>query len=177
MALHDKYELLYQNQIDVCGSPISEFISFAEDFPTRPATVLDLGCGQGRDSYLFASKGMDVTGVDISPTGIKQMVEYAKKNGYTVNGVVCDILEYSTDSHFNIILLDRTLHMLSSLAERLTILEKCANWLASNGHILIADEPSNIIVFKEWFQNHKCSWVIQKNMKPGYCFASYKNCE
>ena len=35
--------------------------------------VLELGCGQGRDSCLFASEGLNVTALDYSETGICQM--------------------------------------------------------------------------------------------------------
>ena len=35
--------------------------------------VLELGCGQGRDSCLFASEGFNVTALDYSETGICQM--------------------------------------------------------------------------------------------------------
>ncbi len=34
----------------------------------RPASVLDLGCGTGRHALEFASKGIAVEGVDLSPT-------------------------------------------------------------------------------------------------------------
>lgn len=38
----------------------------------KGAKVLDLACGNGRHSVLFASKGFDVLGIDLSPYLIKQ---------------------------------------------------------------------------------------------------------
>ncbi len=49
-----------------------EFLDFVGD----NGKVLDLGCGTGRDSIYFLSKGYDVYAMD----GSKAMVDYAKKN-------------------------------------------------------------------------------------------------
>lgn len=42
-------------------------------------TVLDLGCGQGRDSVYFAENGFFVTSVDISSVALKQLKPIARK--------------------------------------------------------------------------------------------------
>lgn len=41
-------------------------------------TLLDLGCGLGFDSLIFAKMGYQVVGVDISPLSIKKAKELAK---------------------------------------------------------------------------------------------------
>lgn len=171
MSSLKKYELLYQQQQqDVCGEPFSEFAQFAKGYTNRPTQVLDLGFGQGRDAFVFAQEGMQVTGVDISATGIKQMLDACEQLGLSVQGVVCNILDYSPDVLFDIIVLDRTLHMLSSLNDRLLMLQRCASWLKDDGHILIADEPANISAFKAWFQEDNDDWLEQQGMKKGFCF-------
>lgn len=43
--------------------------------------VLELGCGQGRDTWYLARNGMNVTALDYSETGICQMKETAKGSG------------------------------------------------------------------------------------------------
>lgn len=170
MSLKGKYESLYKEQLDVCGAPFAEFVVFAEQYQNPSATVLDLGSGQGRDACLFARHGMQVTGVDISPTGVKQMLNEGKKEGLAIEGVVSDILDFSTDAQFDIILLDRTLHMLSTSQERLAILDSCSRWLKNEGHILIADESANILEFIKWFEQDKRDWEQAGNMKRGFCF-------
>lgn len=171
MSLETRYELLYREQDDVCGDPAPEFVAFAVSYSNPSASVLDLGCGQGRDAFVFARRGMSVTGVDISPTGVKQMVAFADTNALRITGVVSNILEYDTDTRFDIIILDRTLHMLSNPKDRVDVVERCADWLARFGHILIADEPSNIRAFAGWFNSDSRNWQITPNMKPGFCFA------
>ncbi len=43
----------------------------------RPKTILELGCGQGRDTVLFLSSGIEVIGLDYSPTCLTQLKERA----------------------------------------------------------------------------------------------------
>ncbi len=43
----------------------------------EPGTALDLGCGQGRNSFWLASRGFTVTGLDLSPVAIEQAREVA----------------------------------------------------------------------------------------------------
>jgi SAM-dependent methyltransferase len=46
--------------------------------------VLELGCGQGRDTWYLANNGMNVCAIDYSEIGISQMKEFAKNNGCDV---------------------------------------------------------------------------------------------
>lgn len=171
MPSESKYEMLYREQSDVCGDPFPEFVRFAESYPTADAHVLDLGCGQGRDALLFARHGFNVTGVDISPTGIGQMMSRAKSEQLPVTGIVSDIRRFESDRVYDVVLLDRTLHMLSEPEERIRVLEHCAQMLSDSGHILIADERSNIRTFEEWFRHDRRRWEIATMKKPGFCFV------
>ncbi len=48
------------------------------------ARVLELGCGEGRDSVYFASCGCDVTGVDVSAAGLHKAERLARAHGVKV---------------------------------------------------------------------------------------------
>lgn len=171
MASETKYELLYRSQNEVCGDPFPEFVAFAASYPNSSASVLDLGCGQGRDALVFAHRGMSVTGVDISPTGIEQMVAIADANTLPITGVVSDIRDYDPATQFDIIILDRSLHMLTDPKHRTDVLERCTGWLAGSGHILIADQPSNIPAFADWFASDSGNWHSVPNLKRGFWFV------
>jgi len=58
-------------------------------------TVLDIGCGRGRHSLFLAEMGFDVTATDISPEGIAQLEEEAKRRKLEnkIQTLVCDMLE------------------------------------------------------------------------------------
>jgi 2-polyprenyl-3-methyl-5-hydroxy-6-metoxy-1,4-benzoquinol methylase len=42
-----------------------------EDARRKPLAVLDVGCGQGIDLYEFASRGAEVTGIDLTPRHVE----------------------------------------------------------------------------------------------------------
>lgn len=58
--------------------------------PAR-ARVLDLGCGEGRDSVFFAQRGLDVTGVDIARAGLIKARRLARVRGVHVGWVEADL--------------------------------------------------------------------------------------
>ena len=55
--------------------------------------VLELGCGQGRDSYFLCRNGFSVTALDYSETGVCQMKERAAASGVGMNLLVHDARE------------------------------------------------------------------------------------
>ncbi|WP_167619312.1 class I SAM-dependent methyltransferase [Maribellus sediminis] len=61
----------------------------------HPLHILDLGCGPGLYTELFAEKGHKVTGIDISKTSIEYAVNSAKEKGLQIeyiNGSYLDIV-------------------------------------------------------------------------------------
>lgn len=79
------YETLYAEQDAVCGAPFAEFVRFFDDL-TPVRSVLDLGCGQGRDALVAGRRGHRVLGVDLSASGVRQMVQTADSEGLLVTG-------------------------------------------------------------------------------------------
>jgi len=47
--------------------------------------ILELGCGQGRDTLFFASKGIDVTALDFSSVAIDRLINRAKERNLLSN--------------------------------------------------------------------------------------------
>lgn len=108
MASYDKY---YKEK-NYFGKAYKELVSFFREYPSR-GKVLDLGCGQGRDSIEIAKLDYEVTGVDISTVGIDQMLIEAKKLALNVKGQVSDIYTYDKINDYDFILLDSMLHFYS----------------------------------------------------------------
>ena len=48
---------------------------FLENLPSGKQTILDIGCGSGRDSVFFANKGFEVVAID----GSKSLIDLAKQ--------------------------------------------------------------------------------------------------
>jgi hypothetical protein len=61
----------------------------------KPGKALDVGMGQGRNALFLASRGWDVTGVDISDEGIRQAEEAARAAGLTIHTENADLETWS----------------------------------------------------------------------------------
>jgi len=67
------------------------------------ARVLDLGCGEGRDSVFFAVHGFDVSGVEISAAGLRKAERLAKERGVNVLWVHGNMARLSLDGPFDLV--------------------------------------------------------------------------
>jgi len=65
----------------------------------KPATALDIGMGQGRNSLFLAALGWQVTGFDISEVGVKQALAEAQKRDLKIDARVGDVdkFDYGTN--------------------------------------------------------------------------------
>ncbi|MEM6345815.1 MAG: methyltransferase domain-containing protein [Bacteroidota bacterium] len=102
------YDDYYQSP-DLFGAPYPELVAFYEAFPLR-GTLLDVGCGQGRDALALAGMGFEVLGIDHSSVGIEQMLAAAKAAQLKLEGAVLDIFQYQAFDKFDFILLDSMFH-------------------------------------------------------------------
>ncbi|NVK29816.1 MAG: class I SAM-dependent methyltransferase [Gammaproteobacteria bacterium] len=57
-------------------------------------------------------------GVDLSPAGIDQMTTAAGSQNLPITGVVADIESYQPAANYDILLIDRRLHMLKPEAQK-----------------------------------------------------------
>lgn len=151
------YDALYQSTPQALGAPTQVFVDFFDALDSKPARVLDVGCGQGRDALFIARLGHSVVGVDLSPSGISELQSVANEEGLAIEGIATDINSFTPDGLFDIVLIDRTLHMLPE-KERLSVLKRLIMHVSPNGWVLIADEASNMAGFKAVFAGSDVSW-------------------
>lgn len=162
------YNALYKTTPNALGEPTKLIVEFFDKFEGRLLRVLDVGCGQGRDALFIARLGHDVVGVDTAESGIRDLNETARRENLNIEGHVADITTFAPDGAFDIVLIDRTLHMLPK-PERLLSLERLLNHVADEGHVLIADERSNIPDMKKVIAAHNNDWRTSFE-KNGYLF-------
>lgn len=158
MTRADKYERLYRQGYGVCGPPFRELEAFFETHVPSGASVLDLGCGQGRDALFIARLGHRVLGVDLSPTGVGQMLSEARREGLAVEGVVCDLVVYEPPDAYEVVVLDRVLHMLANDDDRRAVLARACRHTRAGGFLLIADMAKHIPLFREVIVARQASW-------------------
>jgi len=74
------------------GLPSGELKKLVEQGTIRACRVVELGCGSGTDAVYLASKGFEVTAIDIAPTALNQAQEKARKAGVQVRWLFADVL-------------------------------------------------------------------------------------
>jgi 2-polyprenyl-3-methyl-5-hydroxy-6-metoxy-1,4-benzoquinol methylase len=73
-------------------TPPTALVELVDGGTVTPCKTIDLGCGAGNHALYLASRGFNVTGVDISPTAIKRAKENVMKRGVTCTFLVVDVL-------------------------------------------------------------------------------------
>jgi len=81
-------------------------------FKSNHKTLLDIGCGVGRDTLFFANKGLHVTAIDWSQSGLDQLKQEAKsKNLANLEVIKMDTSEINFKKNsFDIIYAHLSLH-------------------------------------------------------------------
>ena len=102
------YDHYYQTE-NLFGEPYPELIDFFAAFPKR-GTLLDLGCGQGRNAIALARLGYAVTGIDTSKVGVVQMMDISLKEVLNLVGQVEDIYNFDDYGAYDYVLLDSMFH-------------------------------------------------------------------
>ncbi len=87
----DYWDDYYASRATLTRRLPSQFATFVAGELDRPHRVVELGCGDGRDSMFFASYGHDVVGVDASHAAVDACRSLAEALGETASFVVARI--------------------------------------------------------------------------------------
>jgi len=129
---------------DAKTMPVNAFAKKSYSFfKNKHNKLLDLGCGSGKDSIYFAKKGLDVTAVDFSKTGLDKISKNID-NLKIVNQSL-ENLKFKPNS-FDIIYAHLSLHYFD---DRTTskIFIKLHSILKKNGLIFIKCKSTDDILF------------------------------
>ncbi|MHB8506878.1 MAG: class I SAM-dependent methyltransferase [Acidimicrobiales bacterium] len=63
------------------GRPNHALVRWVEQHGAQPGRALDVGCGEGADAVWLASRGWQVTGLDISPVALARAGDAARAAG------------------------------------------------------------------------------------------------
>lgn len=135
------YDDYYQTE-SLFGEPYPALIDFYASMQPK-GTLLDLGCGQGRDAIALAKLGYEVTGIDHSQVGINQLNAIAQKGELSLKGLVGDVYAYSRFKEFDFILLNSMFHFgKKDKAREIGFLQNIIESVKPNTHITICIQDS-----------------------------------
>lgn len=77
--------------------------------PERSPKLLDVGCGEGRNTIFFARNGYQVTAFDLSIEGVKKTREWADRLNLSVEVFQADLIQFRLQDHYDILFSTGTL--------------------------------------------------------------------
>lgn len=87
------YDTIYKDNPNFCGArPNKLLLKIVKQFKDG-RNFLDLGCGQGRDSFFMAKNGFNVTAVDNSKVGINQIKNLSDQNKIKNIHAICQSIK------------------------------------------------------------------------------------
>lgn len=103
-------------------------------------TVLDVGCGCGREAFALHDLGYTVTGVDVSRRQLEQASKNAEASGREIKFILCDGLNYDfPDDTFSYVLIwQQVLGNVSGKGNRLNLLQEALRVLKPNGKLVLS---------------------------------------
>ncbi len=100
--------------------------------PARSPKLLDIGCGEGRNSVFFACNGYRVTAFDLSQSGIEKAMKLAAEANVSIDVFKADINNYRLTDEYDVIFGTGVLHYIPEEL-RAEILENYRAHTAQNG--------------------------------------------
>jgi 2-polyprenyl-3-methyl-5-hydroxy-6-metoxy-1,4-benzoquinol methylase len=110
----------------------------------RGKAILDVGCGDGLNSVMFAKMGAIVTAIDISPEAIAVAKRRAEVNGVSASAqFICAPIETADlpDDHFDLVVGNAILHHIPDELDH--VLGQLARY-GKQGALLLFSEPINL---------------------------------
>ncbi|MGH7914112.1 MAG: class I SAM-dependent methyltransferase [Candidatus Binataceae bacterium] len=103
----------------------------------RPLDVLDVGCGTGFLSLLFAAQGHRVTGVDVAPTMLARARDKAAAQGLAIGFIEADVEMLDVPAASYDLIIER--HVIWTLPNPVTALDTWCRLLRPGGRLILIE--------------------------------------
>ncbi|MFC8228932.1 class I SAM-dependent methyltransferase [Streptomyces sp. NPDC057287] len=139
----DRYRTVYENgaQLWESAEPNASLLQMIQEQPgIFSGRIIDLGCGEGRDSLYLLSQGYDVTSVDVSHSALARARELAAAAGLDGSGFVERDIVYLRgfdEDRFDLAMNMGCLHMLVDDEQRGRHISRVFEILRPGGHFVV----------------------------------------
>ncbi len=119
---------------------------------TNDDKVLDVGCGAAPMSLYFASKGMNVKGIDLSQIAIEVNSKAKEYFGFDNLKFACEnFMDYSDDSIYDVVMMTE---VLEHIPDDRASLVKINKLLKDNGYLLMSVPSSNAPLHRKYVRKY-----------------------
>lgn len=80
--------------------------------PDRPQSLLDIGCGEGRNAVYFASEGYSVSAFDLSAAGVAKTERLAEVTEAKITVFQADMNAFRLEQDFDILFSTGVFHLI-----------------------------------------------------------------
>lgn len=139
----DRYRTVYENGADLWESaePNASLLHMIQERPdVFSGRIIDLGCGEGRDSLYLLSQGHDVVSVDVSHTALTRARELAAGTNLDASGFVERDIIYLRgfdENSFDLAMNMGCLHMLVDEEQRGSHVSRVFDILRPGGYFVV----------------------------------------
>lgn len=156
--------------------------------PTKPLSILNIGCGEGQSAMFFARNGYIVSACDTSEKNLDSAKKLSEKAGLEINFFNADILNYEIETKFDIILADCNALQYVPKKERARVFRMFQTQTNKNGLNVVNsiveknfvapapdwDEHAHLYETAEIFAYYGAKWKLEL-MEEIYCDCSTKD--
>lgn len=121
-AYQARFDALAEKGMDVHGE--ARFV-----LSLAPSSVLDAGCGSGRVAIELARHGVDVVGVDVTPS----MIAEARRRAPGLEWVEADLATLDLDRRFDVVVLAGNVPLFCPPPDRWDLVTACAAHVVEGG--------------------------------------------
>jgi len=113
--------------------------AMVDRFMTAPATVLDVGCGAGREAFELTRMGFQVRGVDVTPELVEEARRIAAELSVDIEFTQGDgtSLEFPGESFDYVLLIGQMMHYVPGRRNRVRLLREAGRVARREGTILL----------------------------------------
>jgi tellurite methyltransferase len=134
------------------GQPSSEIVDISSKLNHR-ASILDIGCGDGRNSLFLSKKGFKIDAFDISEAGIEKIKYLANKENLKINTFLCDMRNFEFEKSYDLIITHGCLHLISKKdwLRLISLIKENTNIKGFNIHAVLTNKMEPSIDIKPFF--------------------------
>jgi SAM-dependent methyltransferase len=110
-----------------------------DQFMTAPATVLDIGCGAGREAFELTRMGFKVHGIDVTPGLLEEARRIAAELSLGLEFTQCDgtTLDFPDGSFDYVLMMGQMIHYVPGRSNRVQLLNEAGRVVKQGATILL----------------------------------------